>query len=81
VKVTERGRNEVYRTYEGLFRIIVEQVIDGEKADWYLVDRQTIATPDKLVAHTTAVKEFLQGAAVNWTGGTTESGYEFVMAK
>lgn len=79
--MTQGEQSEVYRTYEGLFRIIVEQVIDGEKADWYLVDRRTIATPDKLVAHTTAVKEFLQGAAVNWTGETTESGYEFVMAK
>lgn len=57
--MAEGERDEPYRTYEGLFRIIVEQVIDGEKADGYLVDRQTIATPDKLVAHTTAVKEFL----------------------
>lgn len=75
------AKSEVFRTWEGLFRIIVEQVIDGEKADWYLVDRSTIATPDKLVAHTEAVKQWLHGAAVNWTGETTESGFEFVVAR
>jgi hypothetical protein len=75
------AREEVFRTYEGLFRIIVEQVINGEKADWYLVDRKTIVTPDKLVAHTEAVKQWLGGAAVNWTGETTDTGYEFVVAK
>jgi hypothetical protein len=75
----EMAQSEVFRTYEGLFRVLVEQVIDGEKVDWYLVSRKEIATPDRLVAHMAAVREFLSGAAVDWTGETTESGYVFAM--
>lgn len=72
--------NEFFRTHEGRFRILVEQIIGDEVVDWHLVDRRTINTPDKLVAHTEAAKAFV-GAAVNWTGERTETGFEFVIAK
>lgn len=79
--MAQTDRHEVFYTHEGRWRILVEQVIDGETVDWSLVDRRTISTPDKLVAHTEAVKRWLDGRAVNWTGETTGSGYEFVIAK
>jgi hypothetical protein len=79
MNVTEK--TEVFRTREGEFRILVEQVINGKTADWHLVERRAIVSPDKLVAHTEAVKQWLDGAAVNWTGETTDTGYEFIVAK
>lgn len=76
----DKGASEVFRTREGRFRILVEQVIDVEVVDWHLVDRRGLATSDEMVAHTEAVKHWV-GKAVNWTGERTETGYEFVVAK
>lgn len=73
-------QREVFRTYEGMFRILVEQVIDGKEADWSLIDLRDVASPDKLVRHIEAVKRFV-GRDIEWTGQTTESGYEFIVAK
>ncbi|MFE0472665.1 hypothetical protein ACFW2V_13720 [Streptomyces sp. NPDC058947] len=77
----DKGASEVFRTHEGHHRILVEQVIGDETVDWLLVERRTIPTLDKLVAHTESVKQWLHGAAVNWTGQTTPTGYEFIVAK
>lgn len=74
------AHNEVFRTYRGLFRILVEQVIDGRKADWYLVDRRDIGVPDGVEAHGIAASRFV-GKAVNWTGERTDTGFEFVVAQ
>lgn len=54
---------------------------------WDLGDKEAarrMATEDiecgGIPYHTKIVEEWV-GKSVNWTGGTTESGYEFVMAK
>lgn len=72
--------SDIFRTEEGTYRILVTQFIDGRVVDWYLVERRTISTPDKLVAHAQAAKAFV-GADVEWTGKTTEMGYEFTVSR
>lgn len=72
------AKGEVFRTREGRYRILVEQVIDGKVIDWILVERVSVATPDKFVAHTAATRRFV-GKAVDWTGRTTDTGFEFTV--
>lgn len=73
--------SEVFRTQEGLYRILAEQVVDGRKVDRSLVDvRDLDDTSSKLAAHAEAAKR-LAGRAVNWTGARTDAGFEFVVAK
>lgn len=70
---------EFFRTREGRFRILVEQVINGDAVDWHLVERRTIQTPNTLAAHTEAVRQFV-GREVEYDRKMLD-GYTFTVAK
>lgn len=66
----EMAESEVFWTYEGRFRILVEQVIDDEVVDWHLVERWDIsALRDQLGDGEDAIRALAKGEVAS--GGIT----------
>lgn len=57
------AKGEVFRTREGSFRVLVEQVIDGKAVDWHLADRRDIESVRAQVGDEEAVRLFGDGKA------------------
>lgn len=74
-------KSEYFRTFEGAFRILVQQEIDEKPIDWHLVETRTIGEPSEMLAHKAAVEQFTGREVEFVIPGAHGRGYVFQVKK